>query len=657
MGRRRGGTNYYGKCASIAAGLLLAGGVGSAQAQLTTGLEINGSTAHVVEWDLGVLPDQLDVNPGAITVDTRGEDHNQLWFVTRAGAQRVYRFNPPESLLKGDAQFTSWSLRPDPMLAGGIKRVRPSHDRRFVFARTPVTIQRIDSQSCTPGVTAGSSTCPRVVWTMEGDDPLLVSDVAADDANHIFTTGVSQADARFATGYVQMLDPAAAQKTTLDTGGNLVTTTLVKRWADDFGAGICTSNVGISTVCNAGIDVRPNKQNLIYFVEVGADGHGFIVELNVSNSTPSTTNPNVRRWSLAKLGALTNDPAIAQPRMLKIDRSGRIWVNTGSGHLVSLDPNTNRMTKHQIPGVATNGDSASNDPWGVAPDDDVIGYTAANLNKVAMMFPKRAPVTVPPAAGFLPVVDFTVVVSKETSDVVKTSVPGTPKIVATRTTANTDGIFVEGFIDTGTAADGSTSTPSMQPLGITANRAKAQGSFFYTVGLSGTDDPLQPNPAKRIGFIRLPMKDKAKFARDDDDPDDGFDRTREPRWHNAEPDDDDADGVPNEYDTNTTRDNMTVSDPAIVAVGQSWDYPMSTSPTTLALIAAVTPDVATATIAVDVYNAIGTLVGTSGPIIGAAVATVPTPAAGTYTIRVRNLGTAAVTPTSTTVVREPGIPQ
>jgi len=66
-------------------------------------------------------------------------------------------------------------------------------------------------------------------------------------------------------------------------------------------------------------------------------------------------------------GADGLDPTIAQPRMLKIDRSGKIWVNTGSGHLISLDPNTNRMTKHQIPGLGTN-DSSTNDPWGVAPD-------------------------------------------------------------------------------------------------------------------------------------------------------------------------------------------------------------------------------------------------------------------------------------------------
>jgi hypothetical protein len=205
--------------------------------------------------------------------------------------------------------------------------------------------------------------------------------------------------------------------------------------------------------------------------------------------------------------------------------------------------------------------------------------------------------------------------------------------------------------------------PSLTPLGISPNMSKAQGTFFYTVGLTAqAADPTDPNSqpfsvAKRLGFVRLPNKERIRFARDDDDADDGFDRTKDARWHNSEPGDADADGVPDQYDTNTTTDNMTIADLAVVPVGQSSDYPASTSATTLALIAAVTPDVPTATIAVDVYNSLGALVGTSGPIVGAGVATVPTPGAGTYKIRVRNLGTSAVTPTPAIVVREPLIQQ
>ena len=189
----------------------------------------------------------------------------------------------------------------------------------------------------------------------------------------------------------------------------------------------------------------------------------------------------------------------------------------------------------------------------------------------------------------------------------------------------------------------------MIPLGITANRSKAEGSFFYTVGAAGDINSF----AKRLGHIRLPMKDKAKFPRDDDDADDGFDRRRNPKWHNSEPGDEDADAVPDQYDTPSTRDNMTSPNPATIAAGQSAAFPVVTAATTLAIIAAVVPDKPTAIVAVDVYNAVGTLVGTSGPVVGIATATVPTPGAGTFIVRVRNLSPTPVICTPTFVVREP----
>jgi hypothetical protein len=668
MGHKRcGGRSAW----PLAAGLLLAT-AGTAHAQLNTPLT---STAHIVEWDLTLLPDDLDANAAAVTVDTRGEDHNQLWFVTRKGfgvddnvsGQRIYRFSPPASLLKADAAWTSWDLRLD-VNAGGILRVRPSHDRRFVYVRSNSFIQRIDTQSCQAGTTGPA--CGRVVWSFPADPTTLppdningipfVSDIAADDMNRVFTTG-SQNPAVFPQGYVQMLDPARPLAPDPDHGG--VPTLFVKRWVDDQGAGQCTASPIGSEFCNAGIDVHPSRQTLVYFVETGADGHGFIAELNIdaravtSDAYGRPVSP-IRRWSLATLSAATADN-IFEPRMLKIDRSGKVWVNTGSGHIVSLDPSTNRMTKHRVPGIAPTADSAANDLWAVAPDDDVIGYTAANLNKVAMMFPKRAPVVVTPAKSALRVVDFPAQVDSDLAKRNSGTVPGEAKIAATRVTSNTDGLFIEGLVDSEVPANGAAaSAPSLQPLGITPNRAKAEGSFFYTVGATAdVNSPGSFSFAKRVAFIRLPLKDKAKFARDDDDADDGFDRTRDARWHNSEPNDSDADGVPDQYDTNATTDNMTIADPAVVPAGSSRDFSIPTTATTLAVIAAVAADVPTATIAVDVYNALGVLVSTSGPIVGTGITTMPAPGAGTYKVRVRNLGSAAVTATATMVVREPMIQQ
>ena len=155
-------------------------------------------TAHLIEWDLSSLPDALDGNPGAMVVDTRGEDNNRAWFVTRvaapndtAGGQRVYRFDPARSLMKGNAYWTSWDLRFD-AFAGGLKKMRMSHDRRYIFVRTANFIQRIDTQNCTTG---SAPTCQRTVWTFdEGTlNDTFVADIAVDDQNHVFTTGVRYA--------------------------------------------------------------------------------------------------------------------------------------------------------------------------------------------------------------------------------------------------------------------------------------------------------------------------------------------------------------------------------------------------------------------------------------------------------------------------------
>src|SRR3954469_3236278 len=105
--KRGGGRNYV---TGIAAGLFLAG-VATAQAQ--TSLVAPTGTAHVIEWDLASM--QLDSNPGAMVVDTRGEDHNRVWFITRLGdplletetvvtPQRIYRFDPSTSLYKAAAR-------------------------------------------------------------------------------------------------------------------------------------------------------------------------------------------------------------------------------------------------------------------------------------------------------------------------------------------------------------------------------------------------------------------------------------------------------------------------------------------------------------------------------------------------------------------------
>jgi len=637
-----GGGSYLG----LAAGLLLVGGVATAQAQL-----LSEGSARIIEWDVESLG---DLSPGAMVVDTRGEDNNRVWFITRlAGQERVYRVDVGAPLMKngGAARATAWTLDPD-LFGGGIKKLRPSHDRRFVVVRTSQAIQELDTQACVPVADGTTLTCDGAlrVWRTPDFATLtdgFVSDIAVDDNRRIFITGTGGSTQP--AGFIQMLVPTNLPFTK-STDPVPAPSGTVFRWTDDGvnQCGLGASDKDNSLPCNSGIDVRPSNSNVVYVSNQGANS---IDELNLTTNT-------IRRWPMPP----STDPAkpIRDPRQLKIDSGETIWVTTGSGHLVSLKVNggdgcpkgTNRMTRHTMPGLDGKGTSAGG--WGIGPDSNVVGYTDSTNNKVGMLLPHdggfcQTPQTNIPA----PKVTFDATAQTVTTVGVTEPAPAAAKTVLKQTTRKQDGTYVEAVINV--PATGSVDTrmvppDSVTPLGITPVKGKGQGTFFYTVGFVGTAN------VNRFGFVRLGIPERINNPRDDDDSDDGF-KTTDPTWNVGSAGDADGDGVPDQYDTNTSRDNTTFATPAVVPVGQSWDYPMSTTPTTLALIAAATPDSPTATIAIDVYNSIGTLVGTSGPIVGAATATVPTPAAGNYTIRVRNLGTANVTPSPAVVVREPLIQQ
>ena len=140
----------------------------------------------------------------------------------------------------------------------------------------------------------------------------------------------------------------------------------------------------------------------------------------------------------------------------------------------------------------------------------------------------------------------------------------------------------------------------MSPLGITANKGRGQGTFFYAVGFNG-------NGADRVGFIRLPKPHhmKMKNPRDDDDAEDGWDHAQHPAgWHMNNDDDGDDDGVSDSQDT-PNREDVQTADDAPLQPGQSIDYPMTASPTSLALVAIATADDPLAQLSVSIYNALG----------------------------------------------------
>jgi hypothetical protein len=615
----------------FAAGCTLLSGSALAQVPLSTLPTVTTGQARLIEWDLP--PQDDDVVPGAMVVDSQGDDKNRIWFVTRAGnPPHAYRMDFPSSLMKGNARWTSWALSQTALITGGTdtatRRIRPSKDRRFLFVRTVAinlespgvvaTVERIDTKNCS----GMPQTCERLVWIDQSGEALPtevaalnVSDVAIDDYNNVFTTHSPNNNADLS--YVERLTP----------GSSSSAAATVTRWTVDGGAGLCHSDT--SSPCVAGVAVHPSNRYLVYF---SAETANEIDELN-------TMTNKVKRWSLDALTAACQKqtpPAcsgVKGPRQLHIDRSGKVWGVTMSGHLVSLDPYTNLMTAHQMPSM--NGA----DPFGVAPDDDVIGYTNGGTNKVGMLIPKAKAFYISPATvTIFPDTDY-VTPLMERAAVTSDKVAGIGKTVPAEVTKNADGTYVEALINVG--------NNSVTPLGITPAKSKAEGTFFYTVGFSeGTN---------RVGFVRLPqVKEKMKHPRDDDDRDDGW--NGEDHWHDwhdhANSNDDDDDGIANGQDSPAGSENVTKGDSTPLAAAQTADYSMTASPTTLALIAMAEADDPLAQLGIDVYNAQGLLVARSAPALGIAVAQVALPSAGAYTWRVRNYG-GAVNYTPTTIVREP----
>jgi hypothetical protein len=295
-----------------------------------------------------------------------------------------------------------------------------------------------------------------------------------------------------------------------------------------------------------------------------------------------------------------------------------VWVITGSGHLVSLNPSNNQMRKHAFPG------NGSGDPFGLAPDDDVVGYTDAGRNMVGMLFPKGPSVSPCPSVQCnVTKVCPTKLAFGERADVACGTVCPVGKVIKAQVTTKSDGVFVEAQLD-------SNANDSISPLGITPNKGKAQGTFFYAVGFQND------LTVDRVGFVRLPMPQKVRHPRDDDDDDDGLGSAQ---------------------DSPTAHENVNVSDDAPLQGGQSVFYPMTASPTSLALIfVATSVDDPLAQIKVDIYNSLGMLMATSAPTPGVGVATVLLPAADNYTARVTNLGVTANTHTPMSIVREPPEP-
>ena len=598
----------------------------------------------IIEWD---LPQSLtaDARPGAITVDIHSNGGGKVWFVTRNGfPPRVFSLELPRNLKYDPANFTAWELDPLSGTTGGVKKLKSSYDRRFVFVRTTLNLQRIDT------VTNQRTTYPDSL-------PNLVSDIAVDNSNKVYFAAreldILQGAAE--TGFIKRINggtnPCVQQPCAPDE--------LVTRWQVGGGVGICdsfaTGGVGDTDPCLSGVAVHPKYQHLVYFSDPSGN---FIGELDTNSKSCNCTGfkSKVRRWSLNNVGA-------TQPRQINIDSDGTIWAITGSGHLVSLNTKTNRMTAHKIPPTMT---SFLDDPFGIAPDGGLIGYTDADSigdeHRVAMLVPKGNGVNCPPE---------TVWVERDTQVITPTCAtaarecgtvcPLTRKVKTTVTT-KADGTFIEAFIEEPLDS----TRQSRVPLGITPNPDKAVGSFFFAVGDPGA---LLVN---RIGLATLPREshkghkdrddedcdnDGKKRGDDDDDDDDGIKNNVDddddgdgiPDWAD---DDDDNDGIKNEHDKKDSKESQERYSRSMTT-NQTEEFPVTASGTTLAFIATATASNPLNPISLELVNAAGQVVASSLPTAGLAVLTKLLPGAGDYTVRVKNLGLSTVDVETTLIGREP----
>jgi hypothetical protein len=600
----------------------------------------------MLEWD---LPTQADAEPGAITIDLTS-DANRLWFATRVQngvAPRLYRMDLRSGKKVNNGQWFSWELD-STGIANGLRKIRSSSDQRYVFVESGTLLQRIDTVNCaTTTLPVIATTCPRTTWVhndatnASGSDPngpvnpVHGSDVAVDDYNNVYAA-LAVADPGTGNSFVQRLNPN-------------VSTNNATRWYVGGSAGFCPTSLD-SAPCFSGIAIDRRYPDLVYYSEPtgGPDGSGAIGELDTRHNA-------VRRWTFAALALATGDASVHEPRQLQFDSDGTLWVVTGSGHLVHLDPAKSRMSKHLMPSQ-----NPFKDPFGIAPDGGLIGYTDASLDdsRVGMLMPARRFVFV--AASGSPLTPRTFTIPGATIQATRTSgqTPPSPKVVPGQIVRNGDGTFSEAF--TGTGLEG------VMPLGITPDRSASVGTFFFAVG-----DPTNLT-FNRIARVRLPRQGMhARVERDDDDTDDDGKRADVdedvdddgiPNALDADNDNDgipdimdddtDNDGIEDSFDTKDHKETKQTSDQDVAPGAYAEDAFTLNAGTLLVVASAVSAD-PLLPVKVEVVDAAGNVVASSLSTPGAAVVTfIPPAAGGAYTLRVKNLGVGTATISTKLLTRE-----
>jgi hypothetical protein len=406
---------------------------------------------QVVEFTCPLVSGQTvppaDPFPGALVAE-----NGYVYYVTRAGDLRLVRLTPSLT-----PTCNWWDLDDLTVTTGGLRFKTYSNQ---AFIRGVPDLQRINTV-----------TNVRTRWV---DGLASVGDIAlkSSSTTHVYTTGVPAGNCDDPTDpeALNNCDPTKSVVQRFSVGnGN--TAGYLTQWKVGGGAGL---------VPYSGIDVNPCYPNLVYYSEPLGNNIG---ELN-------TTTNEVRRWNLTGIGVET-------PRQLDVDANGIVWVGTGTGLLVRLDPTKAANNVHVIQGPFSFLDAV------VGIDaDGLIGYTTFDQNKVGMFSPDLgAPVTVAPS---LPV---PVTPSPDNAYLAATSSAPTtqftglalrvPKTVdaVESDDLSLDGHLVEALMPTGMANNPlgdcvdppsaefpeDPCTSSFSPQGIATDPAKA-GSYFAAIG-------------------------------------------------------------------------------------------------------------------------------------------------------------------------------
>jgi hypothetical protein len=617
-------------------------------------------TTHLVEWDVSSFGDLV---PGALAVDDKSSWKSKVWFVTRiSGASpgtRLYRLQPGLNMKKDYASATSWSL--GAVFTGGV-RLRHSDDGRFAFVN-------VDHPNVAPGagalVAIDTKDDSRITWADRPVPNGQMSDVATDTRHggwNVFTAAPEYDPQDFpgVTGVVQRLRPGQPQLK----DGKMVVPAEVTRFPVGGGAGTCVDTGALSGPCVPGITVDRRRGHPIYVSEptyAFANGSvGAIGEIDdrpyKCPTDPYKTCAKVRHWPL---------PAgIGEPRQIRVDDTGRIWGNTSTGHLFSLEiePNCDKavVTRHDPVGILLE------DLFAVSPKSGVIGFTDSSNNKVSVLLPEMTKRPVTPVVDYIQPLKKTIYGTREAADR-KPHVlqPRSGPAIGFTYHQPGDGTYVETDISTMLANSGSPA-PSMVPTGMDGDGNWKTGAFFYGVAISA-------DATNRIGHLELRIDKHKKMEhrkgdrdRDhdgkDDDEDDDVDDDFVPNLLDDDGDNDsvpdiidadkNGDGIEDQYQSPGGRESKRL-DNGQLAPGQSREYEMEYDAHSVALLAIfeATNNV-TAPLSIQILNDDRVVLLTTPAAFGKAIATSTPALPGVYTVRVTNTGTSSIAYKTTLIGRQ-----